>query len=75
MRSEREGRGVPKSRLQNPVPAHEEIANRAYGRYLQRGLADGFDIDDWLAAEQELVRERLESQSTRRPKLRNPEAA
>lgn len=75
MRSEREGRGMPKSGPHNPVPAHKEIANRAYGRYLQRGSADGFDIDDWLAAEQELLRERLESPPTRRPKLRNPEAA
>ena len=75
MRSEREGRGMPKSQPQNPVPVHEEIAHRAYRRYLERGSTDGYDIDDWLAAEQELVRERLGSQSTRRPKLRNPEAA
>jgi Protein of unknown function (DUF2934) len=75
MRSEREGRGIPNSQLQNPVPVHEEIALRAYRRYLERGSTDGYDIDDWLAAEQELVRERLEPQPARRPKLRNPEAA
>lgn len=34
----------------------EEIA---YDRYLQRGCADGSDLDDWLAAERE-ARARLE---------------
>jgi hypothetical protein len=40
------------------VPTHEEIAERAYGRYLERGESDGQDLDDWLWAEQELLRER-----------------
>lgn len=35
-------------------PTHAEIEVRAYYRYLERGLQDGFDLDDWLAAEAEL---------------------
>jgi hypothetical protein len=30
------------------------IALRAYQRYEERGREDGHDMDDWLAAEQEL---------------------
>jgi hypothetical protein len=74
MRSEREDRGTAKARPQNPVVAHEEIAGRAYQRYLARGGRDGYDIDDWLAAEQELVQERLGS-SVRRSRVTKPEAA
>lgn len=38
---------------------HADIEVRAYYRYLKRGLRDGwlqdgFDLDDWLAAEDEL---------------------
>ncbi len=75
MRSEREGRGSPKSQPPNPVVAYEEIADRAYRRYLERGSTDGYDIDDWLAAEQELARERSEPQPSRRPRVPKPEAA
>jgi hypothetical protein len=35
----------------------QEIARRAYGRYCERGRIDGFDVEDWLAAEQELIQE------------------
>ena len=66
---------MPQSQPQNTVLAHEQIADRAYRRYLERGSTDGYDIDDWLAAEQELAKERVESQPSRRPKLRKPEAA
>jgi hypothetical protein len=33
---------------------HAEIETRAYYRYVERGCLDGFDVDDWLAAEVEL---------------------
>jgi Protein of unknown function (DUF2934) len=36
-------------------PAQGEIALRAYEIYLSRGQKNGGDIDDWLAAEQELA--------------------
>ena len=35
-------------------PTHAEIELCAYYRYLERGLQDGFDRDDWLVAEAEL---------------------
>ena len=36
----------------------EEIRRRAYEIYLERGEQPGRDLDDWLQAERELVRER-----------------
>ena len=35
-------------------PTGEEIELRAYQIYVERGGADGHDIDDWLQAEREL---------------------
>jgi hypothetical protein len=35
-------------------PSRDEIARLAYHFYEKRGRCDGLDIDDWLAAEQEL---------------------
>ena len=35
-------------------PSHEEIAEEAYQRYLQRGGSHGSDWDDWLEAERSL---------------------
>ena len=32
-----------------------EIARRAYELYEARGYVDGFDIEDWLQAEEEIV--------------------
>lgn len=37
-------------------PTHDEIAARAYEIYLQRGKADGNDLEDWFCAERELQR-------------------
>ena len=34
-----------------------EIARRAYELYLERGCANGQDLDDWLRAERELLDE------------------
>ncbi len=39
-----------------PAPTHDEIAQLAYCLYESRGRQDGHDIEDWLAAEQQLVR-------------------
>ncbi len=30
------------------------VSQRAYERYVERGRADGQDLEDWLAAEREL---------------------
>jgi hypothetical protein len=38
----------------SPQPTHDQIAERAYGRFEARGRADGLDLQDWLDAEREL---------------------
>lgn len=35
-------------------PTQQEIAARAYFRFLERGGYPGFEVEDWLAAEAEL---------------------
>jgi hypothetical protein len=35
-------------------PSEDDIRRRAYGRYEERGRADGFADDDWYVAEREL---------------------
>lgn len=35
-------------------PTLEKIQERAYEIYVQRGRIDGFDLADWLQAEEEL---------------------
>jgi hypothetical protein len=35
----------------------EDIAKRAYGKYVARGSAHGFDREDWASAKRELVTE------------------
>ena len=37
------------------LPTAEQIELRAYELYLERGGEDGRDVDDWLAAERELI--------------------
>jgi hypothetical protein len=34
--------------------AHDEIAQLAYARYVERGYLDGHALEDWIAAESEL---------------------
>ena len=34
----------------------DDIARRAYDRYLARGCEDGHDLEDWFYAEQEVRR-------------------
>ncbi len=36
------------------APTHEEIAERAYEIYLERGQAPGYEVENWLQAEKEL---------------------
>jgi hypothetical protein len=35
-------------------PPHEAIAREAYALYAARGYQDGWDVEDWLAAEESL---------------------
>ena len=39
-------------------PTHDEIAEAAYQRYLERGGGHGLDFDDWLEAERRLRNKR-----------------
>jgi Protein of unknown function (DUF2934) len=45
--------GAPRVELP-PVPMHEEIQQRAYEIYVERGGIQGRDVEDWLQAEREL---------------------
>jgi hypothetical protein len=38
------------------APTHDEIAHLAFSLYESRGRQDGHAMEDWLRAEQELVR-------------------
>jgi ribosomal protein L7/L12 len=38
------------------VVTPEQIATRAYGRFLERGGEHGHDVEDWIAAKEELER-------------------
>ena len=39
------------------APTHDEIAQLAFSLYEARGRQDGHDVEDWLRAEQELLRQ------------------
>lgn len=45
---------VYRSTPKQDIPTREQIANRAYEIYQGRGREDGRDMEDWLAAENEL---------------------
>lgn len=51
--------GASKVRSTQPVPealpVEEQVRRRAYDLYLRRGGHSGFELDDWLQAEQEIV--------------------
>ncbi len=38
-----------------PVELEDAIRRRAYEIYEQRGRADGFELDDWVQAEAEVL--------------------
>jgi hypothetical protein len=40
------------------LPTREEIELRAHQIYVERGGADGHDVEDWLQAERELIEKR-----------------
>ena len=42
------------SAMHNTMPLREQIEERAYYLYLERGRSDGLALDDWLMAEREL---------------------
>jgi Protein of unknown function (DUF2934) len=48
-----------------PGPTAEEIAQRAYEIFVARGGEPGHELDDWLQAESELLREHAARPSNR----------
>ena len=48
------GAGVEESELLRQSTREQEIRNRAYEIYLQRGAQPGYELEDWLQAEREL---------------------
>ena len=49
------GQGAVVSDTEKKVPSLEEIERRAYEIYLKGGDADGVALEDWRAAEKELL--------------------
>jgi hypothetical protein len=49
-------RGMGKYTGRRTSPTHDEIARFAFSLYESRGRQDGHHIEDWLRADQELVR-------------------
>jgi Protein of unknown function (DUF2934) len=47
--------GAGKKSNFNPPVLEDEIRHRAYELYEQRGRTPGFESEDWLRAEQEVV--------------------
>ena len=45
---------VTDEQLTTSEPTHDQIAQRAYERFLARGAGHGQDVEDWLDAEGEL---------------------
>ena len=52
----------------NHAPTHEEIRRRAYEIYLERNGFGGNELDDWLQAEIELIRDALLARTTKETK-------
>ncbi|HLI63211.1 MAG TPA: DUF2934 domain-containing protein [Terriglobales bacterium] len=44
-----------------PVTEEEVIRKRAYELYIDRGMEDGHDLEDWFRAEEELASRRSQS--------------
>lgn len=45
-------------RLAPAIPDTDAIARRAHDKFVARGYEHGHDVEDWCAAEQELLDER-----------------
>jgi hypothetical protein len=46
---------------ESPFDIQEQIRRRAFELYEQRGREDGHDLDDWLQAESEFVRQQAKA--------------
>jgi hypothetical protein len=50
-----------RSKIEQALPAKEQIEARAYELYLHRGGQDGHDVENWLKAEIEVMQEQLKA--------------
>ena len=50
-----------KERRSEKLPLEEQIRRRAYELYIRRGNQSGSEYDDWLQAEEEILRAREEN--------------
>ena len=48
-------RSEPIATIPDPTEREEQIRRRAYELYETRGRADGYELDDWLHAEAEIL--------------------
>ena len=46
---------IPAATTQPIAPSSADVARRAFELYCQRGCQDGYDVQDWLQAERELL--------------------
>jgi Protein of unknown function (DUF2934) len=51
-------------------PTPDEIGVRAHEIFLERGATPGHDLDDWLQAEEELVKKRANVVSAQKQSIR-----
>jgi hypothetical protein len=61
----REGPSMPSTNKR--IPSREAIERRAYEIYVERGSMEGHDVEDWLAAEEELMARAEEADAAREP--------
>jgi hypothetical protein len=61
----REGLIMPSTNKR--IPSREAIERRAYEIYIERGSMEGHDVEDWLAAEEELMSRAEEVAAVREP--------
>ena len=50
---------VPESSIET-LSLEEQIRRRAYKLYLRRGRQSGLELDDWLRAEEEILRAHMD---------------
>jgi hypothetical protein len=58
---------MAKTNSSDTRPSDEEISQRAYELYLQRGSVPGHETDDWLQAEAELIEARRNAEDAFAP--------
>ena len=60
--------------MSDKQPSQQAIAARAYELYVQRGRQSGYELDDWLQAEYELMQlpvEKIAALDSPQPKDKN----